>query len=357
MLYTGQVISINVLPDDVLVEIFDFCSLDVDRWLYAWQTLVHVCRRWRRVVFGAPRRLDLQLVCSAKTPARDTLDFWPPLPLLVYADVSETTGVDNVVAALEHSDRVHDISITVPRSLSNELWKGMEEPVPELTFLDLESINEDEPLSILPDLFLGRSAPRLRSLKLDDVPFPGLPKLLLSAAYLTELSLSAIRPSGYISPEAMVTGFSALTRLERLFLEFEFPPPYRPHPDGQIRRLLAPTRCVLPVLTRFKFKGSSKYLDDLVACIDAPRLDDFSVIFFDYQFNQDTTPHLSQFICRTPYLKAFGKAHITFYMGDAVMVNLSSETFDSGELNLAVLCTVPEFHMSSLIQVCTSCLP
>ena len=146
MLYTGRVISIN---NDVLVKLFDFCSLDVDQWLYAWQTLVHVCRRWRRVVFGAPRRLDLQLVCSAKTPARDTLDIWPSLPLLIYADLSETTSVDIVIAAFEHSDRVHEISITVPRSLSNEFWK---EPVPELTFLDLESINEDEPVSILPAL-------------------------------------------------------------------------------------------------------------------------------------------------------------------------------------------------------------
>jgi hypothetical protein len=39
-----------------------------------WQTLVHVCRRWRTLVFGSPLFLKLELVCTVKTPARDTLD-------------------------------------------------------------------------------------------------------------------------------------------------------------------------------------------------------------------------------------------------------------------------------------------
>jgi hypothetical protein len=342
--------SIDMLPDDVLVEIFDFCSLDVDRWWYTWQTLVHVCRQWRHVVLGSPRQLNLQLVCSALTPTRDMLNIWPSLPLLVYADVWETTGVDNVVAALEHSDRVREISITISLSQPEELWKGMEEPLPELTFLYLSF--EHEPVSIVPDSFLGRSAPRLQSLKLDYVPFPGLPKLLLSATNLAELSLSAIPPSGYISPEAMVAGLSALSHLERLYLELESP---LSRPDRQSRQF--PTRCILPALTRFKFRGASAYLDDFVARIDVPRLDDFFITSFDLLDLDTGAPHLVQFINRTPYSKAFGKAHITFHIGHAVMVNLSPRTFGPGELNLARLCEIPERQMSSLIQVCTSCLP
>jgi hypothetical protein len=108
-----------MLPDDVLLEI-----------------------QWRRVVFGSSRRLNLQLVCSTETPARDTPNIWPPLPLLVYVDESETSGVDSVVAALDRSDCVREISITISRSQSEELWKAMEESFPELTFLDLESNNE-----------------------------------------------------------------------------------------------------------------------------------------------------------------------------------------------------------------------
>jgi hypothetical protein len=38
---------------------------------------------------------------------------------------------------------------------------------------------DDRPEPLLPDSFLGGTAPRLRSLRLSDVPFPGSPKLLL----------------------------------------------------------------------------------------------------------------------------------------------------------------------------------
>jgi hypothetical protein len=127
-----------MLPDEVSLEIFDFCTLDLDGWLYAWQTLVHVCRQWRCVVFGSPLRLNLQLVCSTETPARDALNIWPSLPLLIYANGSETLGMDNVVAALDRSDRVREISISISRSQSAKLWKAMQEPLPELTYLVLE---------------------------------------------------------------------------------------------------------------------------------------------------------------------------------------------------------------------------
>ena len=61
----GQVKRIDILPDDVLLEIFDFYmiipSYTGNPRYKAWQSLVHVCRRWRILVFGSPRRLDLRL--------------------------------------------------------------------------------------------------------------------------------------------------------------------------------------------------------------------------------------------------------------------------------------------------------
>src|SRR6266700_3384297 len=82
-------IEIDVLPDDVLLAIFDFyvvgyqdldfieallSNFDTKTKIRSWQSLVHVCRRWRGLVFGSPRRLNLQLCCTTKTPARETLD-------------------------------------------------------------------------------------------------------------------------------------------------------------------------------------------------------------------------------------------------------------------------------------------
>ena len=48
-----------MLPDDVLLEIFDFIVEEEGRRgkvdFEKWHTLVHVCRRWRSLVFGSPR--------------------------------------------------------------------------------------------------------------------------------------------------------------------------------------------------------------------------------------------------------------------------------------------------------------
>ena len=72
----------------------------------AWQLLVHVCRRWRSLVLGSPRRLNLQLYCTCETPARDTLEVWLALPLIVRGYMA----TDNVIAALEQSNRVCQVT-------------------------------------------------------------------------------------------------------------------------------------------------------------------------------------------------------------------------------------------------------
>ncbi len=33
----------------------------------------HVCQKWRSVVFGSPRRLNLRLLCTKRTPVREML--------------------------------------------------------------------------------------------------------------------------------------------------------------------------------------------------------------------------------------------------------------------------------------------
>src|SRR6266478_1845320 len=108
----------EVLPDDVLLEVFDFCGIRYQEFLEMvieyqygkreiewWQSLVHVCRRWRRLIFESQRRLNLQPFCTTGTSARKTLDIWPAFPLLIQDHDSETS-VDNIVAVLEHSNRI-----------------------------------------------------------------------------------------------------------------------------------------------------------------------------------------------------------------------------------------------------------
>ena len=342
--------SIDKLPDDVLLEVFDFFAKEDEftkESMEEWQTLVHVCRRWRRVVFGSPRRLNLRLFCSGNTPARDTLDFWPALPLYIRCyGIGESA--DNILAVLERSDRVCHINLLVFEGL--ELSAAMQVPFPELRVLALRS--KGKTVIALPDSFLGGSAPRLKFLWLKGVPFLGLPNLLLSATNLVNLFLDSIPHSGYIPPEAMVTALSTLTRLERLWLFFESP---QSRPDPEHQHPPPPTRSVLPDLGDFQFKGDSDYVEVVMARIDAPGLLTLeTTLFNDIVFD---TPQLSQFISRIPRMNALQEARILFE-GDAAMVELSSLTSDKYErLRVEIPCSVLDWQVSSMEQVCASCLP
>jgi hypothetical protein len=220
-----------MLPDDVLLEVFEFYVVeaadDTRRGIEAWQTLVHVCQLWRIIVFGSPRRLNLRLVCTPETPVRSALDIWPVLPLCIRGHCYESAeSADDTLTALGHSDRIDQLEIAVRHLQLEDFFRAMEVPFPELTYLNLSSTSKNLPISlVVPDSFLGGSAPRLKTLILDHIPFPGLPKLLLSATSLVTLRLCYVPRSGYISPKAMVTCLTMLSRLRQLIIRF----PYTDH--------------------------------------------------------------------------------------------------------------------------------
>ena len=356
-----------MLPDDVLIEIFDFYvdeHMDDEyekKLTEEWITLAHVCRRWRSVVFQSPRRLNLRLVCSPLTHARDTLDIWPPLPLIIRVR-AEPSRVEDIIAALEYNERVCQIDLidlTSPQLENVTGSAAMQKSFPELTFLQLSNINismweYDEPEIILPDSFLGGTAPRLRSLYLIYVPFPGLPKLLLSATHLVHLDLVGIPPSGYILPEAMATCLSMLNSLESLHLRFLSP---RPRPALGSRPPPLSPRSILPCLTKIRFKGVSEYLEEILARIDAPRVNEMRITFFNQIiFN---TPQLFRFISRRSSWSTQGqpeRGHIEF-SSEAVTVKFLSQPSDCGVLSVGIICTASEWQLPSLEQVCTSSLP
>jgi hypothetical protein len=223
----------------------------------------------------------------------------------------------------------------------------MQQPFPELRYLALWGDDHGETV-VAPDSFLGGFAPRLESLSLRLLPFPGLPKLLLSTTHLVSLYLFDIPHSGYFSPDAMAAALSTLTKLEDLVLIFTSP---ESCPDLETRRLPPSTRSVLPVLDYFSFKGVSEYLEDLVTDIDAPRLNRLRITFFnDSVFD---TPQLIQFISRTPISSALEKVRIALWDRGARVTFL----YGSMELKVEILCEGLDWQLSSLEQVCTSCLP
>ena len=339
-----------MLPDFALLRIFDF-YLDKAS-IEAWHTLAHACQTWRNVVFGSPRRLNLRLECGASTPVREMLDIWPPLPIHIVIGGLETQGIDNIIATLEHNDRIRDLSIFgIPRSERETIWAALQQPFPALTNLQLSFMTET-PFPVVPASFLGGSALGLQTLRLECIPFPGLPNLLLSATHLVDLHLQRIPDSGpgYFPPEAMVTALFVLTRLENLEIWFKTP---RSRADQKTRYLPPQTRTLLPALITLSFKGVTEYLEDLVTAIDAPLLDDLGIIFF-HQLIFDT-PQLTQLINRTPKFKAHGDARVEFSYWDVTVA--LPQTFD-GVIELGISCwPQSNWGLSSVVQLCSSSLP
>jgi hypothetical protein len=234
------------------------------------------------------------------------LDVWPDLPLSI--ECGSDYRVDDIIAVLERDEYVEEIELFDVDSSSRlkEVLAAMQEPFPYLRKLELRSKARTVPI-LLPDSLLGQSAPCLDILSLDGIPFPGLPKLLLSATHLAVLRLEHIPHSGYISPKAMLTALSNLTSLESLSLGFHS---FIYRPSSARRR---PSPVVLPVLTMFRFEGVSEYLEDLVAYIDAPQLNDLHTMFFNATVFD--APQLFRFIRCTSRLKTFEKATVFFEDG------------------------------------------
>ena len=318
----------------------------------AWLSLVHVCQRWRSLVLESRRRLNLQLYCTPKTPARDKLDIWPALPLIVGSNMlSLASGTDNIIAALGQTNRVCRVDLwdLADRQLERVL-AAMRVPFPGLTYLQLRLyISSNREVPVIPDSFLGGSAPRLRSFALFGIPFPGLLKLLSSATHLVYLALSNIPHSGYISPKAMIALLSVLSSLDSLKLGFQSP---QSRPDWESPNLPPLKRSILPALTRLEFKGVTEYLEELMIGIDTPQLHFLLITFFN-QIDFDT-PRLAQFINCTPTLRTLDEVHVEF--GDVFAHVELSASSPTRNLRIAISCREPAWQLSSIEQVCNSSL-
>ena len=354
---------IDVLPDDVLLEIFDFYVNMSPRFLgkmaiEGWQTLVHVCRRWRSLVLGSPRRLNLRLFCTNNTPTRDKLDIWPALPLVIQADLGLSTPLDDILAAFGQRSRVCEVDLSLTGWGWEDVLAAMQVPFPELTDLKVVSCYEPPLEPVIPDSFLGGSAPRLRHLEFDGVTFPGLPKLHLSAPHLVSLTISYIHHSWHIASEAMVALLSGLSSLKTLSLEFEShdSPDSPDSPSRETRRPPPSKRSVIPALTSLYFIGGVEYLENLVTYIDVPRLHTLFITFFDRIDLQIDTPRLTQLINCTPTLRVPHEAHVEF---DDVFASVGCGTSKSRLNNLLIniLCKEPAFQLLSIGRVCNSLHP
>ena len=346
-----------MVPDFSLIEIFDFYmteALDYYPELSnlkkeAWIVLAHVCRKWRDIVFGSPRRLNVRLFFHARRSLRAMLDTWPPLPIDIWvSDIDLRFGrIDDTIAILKHSnDLIQKIKVQGSSKYPfQRTLATMQKPFPCLTELIITSTSGRSEEPVIPDSFLSGSAPFLRSFQMRNFKFPRvLLHYLRLSTNLVELRLSRIPDhKGIISPEAALACLSALTRLEtfELGIQFFFLPWRSQVPPPS-------TRCILPALTSLEFDGPINYLEHLIAPIDSPLLDNLDIILH-YRPVSDA-PQFAQFIDRTPKLKALDEAHFFF---DARYVLVSLLWTRGRGLHITIPHSWPD-EFPALVQRCTS---
>ena len=303
-------VTIESLSDKVLLKIFRYF---LDASPRHWIRLVHICHKWRQIVFGAQRPLSLRLFCTHGTPVLETLDYWPALPIVVDYGGSlalrppTTKDEDNIVAALKRSERVHSITLTITSSLLEKL-STLEEPFLELE--DLVLLSRDSVRLTLPNTF--RWGSHLRCLHLSSIAFPARFQLS-SSSNLVDLRLHDVLQISYFSPEALAKILAGMFQLRSFSLHIPSAATYRAQsPPSE--------RFVLPALIRLDFRGTTQYLEGLAAIIDAPLLEGIEITPIDYPATR--YPKFCEFIDRIKVHKSHSRAHILFSQ-DAVSISLT----------------------------------
>ena len=336
-----------MLSEDILLKIFHHNLGAAPRF---WPTLASVCKIWHQIVHTSPLGLNLRLYCTHGTPVLRALGCWKVLPIIVqYGRIPNIEPPapqddENIIAALQ-SGRVSSISLTVTGSLLKKL-SAISEPLSELEELAL--LSRDNVQLTLPSTF--RWGHRLRTLHSTGIAFPSFPQLLLPSQDLVDIQLHEIPSAGYFSPETFANASAGMTQLRSLTLHLLSFPRRRsllglPPPPGE--------RIILPSLTNLKYRGTSRYLDNLVARIDAPCLGDIEITFFS-QPTMDASK-LGRFIERIEIQTLVSRGEVQT-SEHAISISFTDSS-TSARLHLKIPCKQLDWQLSCMAQVCNQLSP
>ena len=358
-------VTIDTLPDDVLLEVFDhYRKLRADHWacLQGWYKLAHTCRRWRQLVFASSLRLILQLRCTFGTPVTDMINHSPPFPLILdygprLLKAWTPADEDGLLFALQHLSRTHEIMLSAPPSTLVEIINAMLDAAPMLRRLILHTESTE---FVLPKGFLDGDAPQLQHLELHGVSLAALHPLLPSATSLDTLILERVPSSVYFSPENLIAHIRTMPYLRILSIGFlsAIPRPglgnQRFLPLGQASQALIE----LPALKQLVYRGVSAYLESLLARIRTPVIQDIDITLF----NQLTLriPRICTFISDLELFRpttaridfAQTSAHILLFVPPMALQSSESQS-QSPDVSLSVSCAHLDFQVSAMAQICT----
>jgi len=199
-----------------------------------------------------------------------------------------------------------------------------------------------------PVTFKRGPSPQLRGF--NSHTFLEFPKFFLSATYLTTLSLLGL-PSAqhHFSPEMLVAYLAALPILKEFSVGFCWQAPEsRPDP----RNPPSQTPVVLSALTSFRFEGVSEYLEDFVARIDTPLLDNVHIVFFIHHIFH--VQRLCGLMIHSKVFKPLEQAFIGLHSW-TLRITLGSPTHPS--FFLGIKCHTTLWRISMMAQLCNDLSP
>ena len=346
-----------MLPEDVLLEIFDFYRLDAMEQSqtrpWKWHRLVHVCRKWRHVIYRSPRRLGLRILCNSGAPIRSILASWPTLPLVAKFNAGPRSKhiPRNVKVALRRPDRLCEIDLHVKSSMLAPIVEATQKPCQKLEIIRITVQVFLGPSILVGKAFLGGSAPHLREIKLDGISFPfsSIQQVILSTNNLVDLHLANIPNDAYFSPNELVTGLSSSVQLERLMVDFHSP---ASSPPPSMTRL-PPRHTTLPSLVSLDFHGASGYLEEFVAQIESPALSKIAIKLFNDIFFE--IPELCKFIARLNVLRSPTRV-IVKHSANFVSIHFEGESL-SENCFLGTSCRQLDWQLSFVTEITSQLSP
>jgi hypothetical protein len=343
-------LTINHLPEELLLEIFDSYRQDIDpydiqwRKKHVWIDLTHVCRKWRAVVFASYSRLDLGITVGPEKPGHIKTILSGPLPIFIdykgmYRDISGSALWRMRAALKHHHDRVREIAFEGTNTNFDKILKVTQCAFPVLDSLILHF--EYNYKTKLPDTFLrGPDLPdlHLRRLELGRISLDSISEFLLSATTVTDLSLVIDTVFGP-SPEAsLLTCLQGMPCLRRLHLSIT-----------SASALLSSTpKDIVPLskLTDFRYIGHSLFLDAIVAGLSAPSLLDVDILFDDLP----PIVHLPRFINEIE--ERYHAVHVTFHEWEfSFSLQTQSEHINKNGKSRFKLGPVPRHSQVSTIRI------
>jgi len=338
-----------MLNHDTLLDIFHHYRLeDVDSWndRFAWCKLARVCRRWRYLIYDSSSLLDIYLLLKNGSPTLDLLAHLPPLPIVIDYCNMTTTWVRqdelSILTGLQKRHRIRRTSLQAPSPCLGIFLAKMSDHYPILEDLSLSSTTEEAANIVLPSTFC---APNLRHIVLHGMGLLSGLSLFTSTPALVTLTLTCIPAPYYFHPGHLVTQLRGLLHLEELSIGFAVPIPL---PSNEVELLPTPMpRVTLPTLKRLMFRGVAVYLENLVAHINAPLLEQLIVtLFFELVF---TLTSLTQFIQIAGRLRC-RSANVFFKRSGVSIVTHNGKFPSSRGLTINVNCEHLDWQIDAVIQ-------